>query len=93
MSGDEFNVLLEAIEPAEALQRARQISAALEVPYDIGGHLVSSGASIGLVTSAPGLATVDDYLRAADAAMYAAKSRASGVCVFPLEGSAETPPG
>lgn len=93
MSGDEFNVLLEVIEPAEALQRARQISAALEVPYDISGHVVNSGASIGLVTSAPGLATVDDYLRAADAAMYAAKSRASGVCVFPMEGSAETPPG
>lgn len=93
MSGDEFNVLLEVIEPAEALQRARQISAALEVPYDIGGHVVNSGASIGLVTSAPGLATVDDYLRAADAAMYAAKSRSSGVWVFPMEGSAETPPG
>lgn len=93
MGGDEFNVLLEAIEPAEALQRAREIAAALGVPYEIGGHTVTSGASIGLVTSGPGLATVDDYLRAADAAMYAAKSRSSGVCVFPAEGSAETPPG
>ncbi|HEY1033355.1 MAG TPA: PAS domain-containing protein, partial [Pseudoxanthomonas sp.] len=73
MSGDEFNVLLEAIEPAEALERAREIAAALGVPYEIGGHTVTSGASIGLVTSVPGLATVDDYLRAADAAMYAAK--------------------
>jgi diguanylate cyclase (GGDEF)-like protein/PAS domain S-box-containing protein len=93
MSGDEFNVLLEAIEPAEALERAREIAAALGVPYEIGGHTVTSGASIGLVTSVPGLATVDDYLRAADAAMYAAKSRSSGVCVFPADGSAETPPG
>ena len=93
MSGDEFNVLLEAIEPAEALQRAREIAAALGVPYDIGGHSVTSGASIGLVTSVPGLATVDDYLRAADAAMYAAKSRASGVCVFPVGGSGGTRPG
>ena len=93
MSGDEFNVLLEAIEPAEALQRAREIAAALGVPYDIGGHSVTSGASIGLVTSVPGLATVDDYLRAADAAMYAAKSRASGVCVFPAGGSGGTRPG
>jgi len=82
MSGDEFNVLLESIDPAEAVERARQIAAALEAPYEIGGHTVRSGASIGLVCSAPGLATIDDYLRAADAAMYQAKSRSMGVCVF-----------
>ena len=81
MSGDEFNVLLESIDPDEAAERARQIAAALEVPYEIGGHTVRSGASIGLVSSASGLATIDDYLRAADAAMYQAKSRSLGVCV------------
>lgn len=82
MSGDEFNVLLESIAPAEAADRARQIAAALEVPYGIGEHTVTSGASIGLVCSRPGLATIDDYLRAADAAMYRAKSQSLGVCVF-----------
>ncbi len=87
MSGDEFNVLLESIDPAEAAARARQIAAALEVPYEIGAHTVTSGASIGLVSSASGLATIDDYLRAADAAMYRAKSQSLGVCVFSAEGS------
>ena len=82
MSGDEFNVLLESIDPAEATQRAQQIAAALAAPYVIGEHTVSSGASIGLVSSASRLATVDDYLRAADAAMYRAKSQSLGVCVF-----------
>jgi diguanylate cyclase (GGDEF)-like protein len=82
MSGDEFNVLLESIDPAEASQRAQQIAAALAAPYVIGEHTVISGASIGLVSSASRLATVDDYLRAADAAMYRAKSQSSGVCVF-----------
>ena len=82
MSGDEFNVLLESIDPAEASHRAQQIAAALAAPYVIGEHTVSSGASIGLVSSASRLATVDDYLRAADAAMYRAKSQSSGVCVF-----------
>lgn len=82
MSGDEFNVLLESIDPAEAADRARQIAAALAVPYEIGEHTVTSGASIGLVSSESGLATIDDYLRAADAAMYRAKSRSLGVCVF-----------
>jgi len=82
MSGDEFNVLLESIDPAEAADRARQIAVALEAPYEIGAHVVTSGASIGLVSSESGLATIDDYLRAADAAMYRAKSRSLGVCVF-----------
>jgi len=82
MSGDEFNVLLESIDPAEAADRARQIAAALAVPYEIGAHTVASGASIGLVSSESGLATIDDYLRAADAAMYRAKSQSLGVCVF-----------
>ena len=44
-------------------------------------HAVSSGASIGVVSSASRLATVDDYLRAADTAMYRAKSQSLGVCV------------
>ena len=73
MSGDEFNVLLESIDPAEATHRAQQIAAALAAPYVIGEHTVSSGASIGLVSSASRLATVDDYLRAADTAMYRQK--------------------
>ena len=82
MSGDEFNVLLESIDPAEASQRAEQIAAALAAPYVVGEHTVISSASIGLVSSASTLATVDDYLRAADAAMYRAKSQSLGVCVF-----------
>lgn len=82
MGGDEFNVLLESIDPAEASQRAEQIAAALEAPYVIGRHTVISGASIGLASSASRLATVDDYLRAADTAMYRAKSQSLGVCVF-----------
>ncbi|HNN89691.1 MAG TPA: GGDEF domain-containing protein, partial [Giesbergeria sp.] len=82
MSGDEFNVLLESIDPAEATQRAQQIAAALAAPYMIGEHTVNSGASIGLVSSASRLATVDDYLREADNAMYRAKSQSLGVCVF-----------
>ena len=83
MSGDEFNVLLESIDPSDATDRARQIAAALAEPYEIGTHTVTSGASIGLVSIEAGFATVDDYLRAADAAMYRAKSQALGVCVFP----------
>ena len=82
MSGDEFNVLLESIDQADATDRARQIATALAAPYLIGTHTVTSGASIGLVSSQSGLTTIDDYLRAADSAMYQAKSQSLGVCVF-----------
>jgi diguanylate cyclase (GGDEF)-like protein/PAS domain S-box-containing protein len=81
MSGDEFNVLLESIDQAGATDRARRIAAALAAPYQIGTHTVTSGASIGVVSSQAGLATTDDYLRAADAAMYQAKSHSLGVFV------------
>ena len=82
MSGDEFNVLLECVDPAGATDRARQIAAALAAPYRIDTHTVTCGASIGVVSSQAGFATTDDYLRAADAAMYQAKSHRLGVCVF-----------
>lgn len=82
MSGDEFNVLLESVDHVDATDRARQIAAALAAPYRIGPHSVTCGASIGVVISQAGLATTDDYLRAADAAMYQAKSHAVGVHVF-----------
>lgn len=82
MSGDEFNVLLESVDPAGATDRAHQIAAALAAPYEIGAHTVSCPASIGVVSSQAGFATTDDYLRAADAAMYHAKSQRQGVCVF-----------
>jgi len=82
MSGDEFNVLLESIDQADATERARQIAAALATPFLIGTHIVTIGASVGLVSSQVGLVTIDDYLRAADAAMYRAKSHSLGVCVF-----------
>lgn len=82
MSGDEFNVLLESVDHAGAIDRAHQIASALAAPYRIGPHTVTCGASIGVVSSRAGFATTDDYLRAADAAMYQAKSLALGVCVF-----------
>jgi len=90
MSGDEFIVLLESVDHAQAATRARQMAAALAEPYEVGTHTISCEASIGVVSSQAGLATTDDYLRAADAAMYQAKSRSLGVCVFAEDGVRST---
>lgn len=87
MSGDEFNVLLESVDHAGATERARQIAVALAAPYQISQHTVTSGASVGVVSSQAGFSTTDEYLRAADAAMYRAKKHSMGVCVHSEKGT------
>jgi diguanylate cyclase (GGDEF)-like protein len=82
MSGDEFIVLLESVDPHSATQRAHHVAATLAKPYQISSHTVTSGASIGVVGSQPTFTTTDDYLRAADAAMYQAKTSGTSVHVF-----------
>jgi diguanylate cyclase (GGDEF)-like protein/PAS domain S-box-containing protein len=82
MSGDEFNVMLEDIDHDGAVALAAVIAAALAAPYELGPQTVAVAASIGVVTSRAGLPSTDAYLRAADAAMYRAKSGGLGVCVF-----------
>jgi diguanylate cyclase (GGDEF)-like protein/PAS domain S-box-containing protein len=82
MSGDEFTVLLESVDLTDASARATQIAAALAAPYQLSTHRVISGASIGVVSSDAGFAATDDYLRAADSAMYQAKTSGLGVHVF-----------
>ncbi|MBL8524268.1 MAG: diguanylate cyclase [Betaproteobacteria bacterium] len=82
MSGDEFNVLLESADQTRAMARAKQIADALSIPYQIGANTVTCRASIGVVCSQAALVTTDDYLRAADTAMYHAKSNRLGVYVF-----------
>jgi diguanylate cyclase (GGDEF)-like protein/PAS domain S-box-containing protein len=82
MSGDEFTVLLESVDLISATARAKHIAAVLAAPYQLSTHTVISGASIGVVGSQAGFATTDDYLRAADSAMYQAKGSGLGVHVF-----------
>jgi diguanylate cyclase (GGDEF)-like protein/PAS domain S-box-containing protein len=82
MSGDEFTVLLESVNLVDAIAKAKHIAAALSAPYQLGTHTVLSSSSIGVVGSQAGFATTDDYLRAADTAMYQAKSSGVGVHVF-----------
>jgi diguanylate cyclase (GGDEF)-like protein/PAS domain S-box-containing protein len=82
MSGDEFTVLLESVNLINATTRAKHIAAALAAPYQLSTHTVISGASIGVVGSQAGFSTTDDYLRAADSAMYQSKGSGLGVHVF-----------
>ena len=74
IGGDEFCVLLQDIaEPREAASVAQKLLHELGKPYRVGGHAVTSGASIGIACVPQDGDEVNMLLRLADHAMYRAK--------------------
>jgi len=74
LGGDEFGVLLEAVQsPNEPAQIAERILAAFAEPLRVKGEPMAVPLSIGITVSAGGERSVDELLRRADLAMYAAK--------------------
>ena len=82
VGGDEFFVLLPGVDLAEARRRMMRCAELLRAPIVVGGHSVEGVTmSAGLATF-PG-STIDELLKAADVAMYAAKARGrDAVVVF-----------
>ncbi|WP_166361433.1 putative bifunctional diguanylate cyclase/phosphodiesterase [Pseudomonas akapageensis] len=74
MGGDEFTALLDSLEyPEQAANVAEKLIERMSVCRQIDGLDVTLGVSIGIATYPECSATLDGLLRAADAAMYAAK--------------------
>ena len=83
MGGDEFIILQKAraqSNDAEAL--AKRIIDVLGRPFDIDGHIVSVGASVGIAVSPDDGAAVDQLIRNADLALYQAKGNGRGRHTF-----------
>lgn len=81
LGGDEFVVLLDRISSHElAVQLAERILAALSRPYRLGDHDVVATPSIGIALSdqVSAQGDVETLMRAADQAMYRAKSAGKG---------------
>ena len=76
LGGDEFVILLDGVElphgPNHVSDRIRNV---FVDPVVLDGHEVRVGASVGVATSIDGLASPEDVLRHADAAMYDTKLR------------------
>jgi diguanylate cyclase (GGDEF)-like protein len=74
MGGDEFVVVLAPIDdlPAAAIV-AEKVLDALRVPFDVGGHVLSISASVGVTLATDG-DDPESLLNHADGAMYRAKS-------------------
>ena len=75
LGGDEFAVLLEDATSQHPSDVAARILNAMTEPFELGGKVVSTTASMGMVMSGTDGGTTDELLRNADLAMYLAKTR------------------
>ncbi|MGI8684398.1 MAG: putative bifunctional diguanylate cyclase/phosphodiesterase [Acidimicrobiales bacterium] len=77
LGGDEFAILLDRPQPDGAAV-ADRILAELALPVEVGGRQFVAQASIGIAACNTGLASSQELIRDADAAMYIAKARGKG---------------
>jgi diguanylate cyclase (GGDEF)-like protein/PAS domain S-box-containing protein len=75
LGGDEFAVIQTAVKnPSETTHLVERIYRAIREPYECGSHLITTDASIGIALASGSSADLDQLLKNADLAMYAAKS-------------------
>jgi diguanylate cyclase (GGDEF)-like protein len=75
LGGDEFAIVLTAIRnPAEVTDLVTQVFAAIRTPFECLGHQVTTDASVGIALAPQHGTDLDQILKNADLAMYAAKS-------------------
>ncbi len=87
LAGDEFTIFVPRIaSPADAERMARRIALAIGEPFELHGHSIDIGASIGVALTPDHGASIETLMRAADIAMYRAKERGgSQYCLFSAE--------
>jgi diguanylate cyclase (GGDEF)-like protein/PAS domain S-box-containing protein len=81
--GDQFALLSRArVDRDGAIEIARRVEELARAPFQVRGHQVFCGASIGIVLVEQGDALAEAILRDADTAMFSAKSRGAGFALF-----------
>jgi diguanylate cyclase (GGDEF)-like protein len=91
LAGDEFTIFFPEVEEvADAERVARRIALAISEPFELHGHSIDIGASIGVAICPDHGAAIEGLMRAADIAMYRAKNSGGGrYCLFSEELAAE----
>jgi diguanylate cyclase (GGDEF)-like protein len=91
LAGDEFTLLFPDVADAEEAERlARRVVLAIGDPFEMHGHSVDIGASVGVALSPEHGTGIEALMRAADIAMYRAKNRGGNqLCLFSDELAAE----
>ncbi|WNV77260.1 EAL domain-containing protein [Geodermatophilus sp. DSM 44513] len=82
LGGDEFAVLLPGAGLVQSQALATRLRELLQQPFTVEGTRLHVGVSIGVATAPVPAATVQELLRCADVAMYAAKSGREGVRTY-----------
>ena len=84
LAGDEFTMFFPEIESIAEIERiARRVVLAISEPFELSAHSVDIGASIGIAISPDHGSSIETLMRAADIAMYRAKSCGGGqYCLF-----------
>lgn len=84
LAGDEFTLFFPEITSVSDVERvARRIALAISEPFELYGHSVDIGASIGVAISPDHGSSIESLMRAADIAMYRAKALGGGQhCLF-----------
>jgi diguanylate cyclase (GGDEF)-like protein/PAS domain S-box-containing protein len=82
LGGDEFAIVQMGAEPSQASELAGRIIQAVSEPFDISGHQVVIGVSIGIAVAPADGEQPDQLLRNADMALYRAKSEGRGTYHF-----------
>ena len=84
LAGDEFTLFFPDIKSSSDIERvARRVALAIGEPFELCGHSVDIGASIGVSICPDHGSSIESLMRAADIAMYHAKSNGGGRhCLF-----------
>jgi diguanylate cyclase (GGDEF)-like protein len=81
--GDEFAIVQRALkEPSEAAALAERVINAVSAPYEISGHPIVIGTSIGIALAPTDGETGDELIRNADLALYRSKADGRGTHSF-----------
>ena len=91
LAGDEFTMFFPEIASLDEIERiARRVVLAISEPFELCSHSVDIGASIGVAISPDHGSSIEFLMRAADIAMYRAKSNGGGQhCLFNADLAAE----
>ncbi|GJD95494.1 putative bifunctional diguanylate cyclase/phosphodiesterase [Methylobacterium iners] len=83
LGGDEFAIIHRGRTRGEdARTLAERVIDVLNRPFDIDGHHITIGVSVGIVESVDGSETPSELLKSADLALYAAKAAGRGIYRF-----------
>jgi len=91
LAGDEFTMFFPEIESVAEIERiARRVVLAISEPFELSSHSIDIGASIGVALTPDHGTSIESLMRAADIAMYRAKSSGGGQhCLFSADLAAE----